>query len=45
MKQVTIAKQCGPIRIRLAVDLQLLQILTAGTANTTCVTTDQAAIL
>jgi hypothetical protein len=43
--QVTTPKQCGPLRIRLAVGLQHMQVLTAGTANCTPVTMDRAAIL
>ena len=41
--QVTTLKQCGLIRIRLAVDLQRLMIPTDGTTNSTHVTMDRAA--
>ena len=43
--QVTTPKYCGPIRIRLAVGLQLFQVQTAGTTNCTCVTMDRVAML
>jgi len=43
--QVTIHKWYGAIRTKLAVGLRRLLVPTDGTANSTCVTMDRAAML